>query len=174
MKRIAVIAVLFLCLSARDGFVSQVIPEFVSLEELVQTSPFIVRAVPANPASITREISIGWFKPSFTLCISRYGISEVLAGSDRRIAGGKTIEVYPAQWQWRFGMHRDYHTRGMSVSPIINSYRPDVPPDEQGEVILFLRTNADDQLELAADRAYESPSKHDEIRRLLNELPRGK
>jgi hypothetical protein len=174
VKKIPTITLLLLCLSTLDGFSSQVIPEYIALEQLVRNSSFIVVAEPARPSSVTKEISIGWFKPSYTLYVGRYVVREVLAGVERRIAEGKTIEVYPYQWTWKLAMHRDYHENGISSSPIIDSYRPGIQGDGQGEVILFLRTNADNELEFTVDRAYESPSKKDEIRRVLVVLSKGK
>jgi hypothetical protein len=174
MKRIAALAALFLCMFARDGFVGQVIPEHVNLEQLVQVSGFIVVAAPADPPARTKELSIGWFKPSYTLYLSRFLVREVLAGSDPRVAAGKTIEVHPHRWKWKFESHRDYYNNGIDASPYLQSYATSVRGEAKGDLIIFLCANADDELEYAVERAYEAPSKRDEVRRLLEAVRNGK
>lgn len=145
----------------------------VPLATVVAASRLIVLARPASPPFRTVTVDItpkdkapGAKPPPFEYRVQRWVVEELLAPSDK-VKPGDTIEVSPADWQYRLTIHRKWHLEGVNKIGLYEVYRSSSSPEGEPRRILFLK--ADGQAwRFTYAGALEAPSRRVEVQKLLS------
>ncbi|MBM9579204.1 hypothetical protein JWG45_18835 [Leptospira sp. 201903070] len=160
---------------------SQIHYQQVTLEELVQSSPYIFIVSAATPSFSVTKIKIqskllkelGIHEklqkkvPDFERRIAHYEIQEVLKGSWDQ----KTISVLPANFLNSLELHILYYGTGLSISPIYLSYSSQqsekIDTENQSFIIFLNRSSRFEMFEWRVTGSLESEERKKEISNLI-------
>lgn len=151
---------------------SQVHPEYMTLEDLVSHSTYIL--VVEKLASAVRHESVGKygsvkFKKPVKVCVYRFKILEKLFsiyGEDRMPLVGKDKGVYSANYDTALEVQAMYEKDGTRKSPYYSYYTSSINFDKESKMIIFVHRSDDFKLKFVADGAYESLDKRKQIEEL--------
>lgn len=155
-----VASVLWTLLFPLEAHVS-VQPQFIDLKTMASHSSIILVAKKSeNTPSKTSEKTPDRFH--------KYEVLEVLRGGDLGVAVGKSIHVYPANYE----LHKDIgaaRDRGEAAPiPILDVYQP-LPASSAGprDKILFLRRNHAGEIQFAVEGGIESVQNKAAVQKVL-------
>jgi hypothetical protein len=163
------LATLLLLGLARPAQSSRIHYRDVALPDLVRDSQhiFVVRKGVPERRQLTKPIHPDQKKyPPFVTWISRYQVVAVLKGGpSKRI--GKTIEVWPGDYEESLHLHQAYYLRGLSISPIKPIYRSaEADLASSDRLIVFLRDGSQG-LAFTVSDAVESAAKRNQVLALI-------
>lgn len=145
----------------------------VSLATVVAASRLVVLARPASPPfrMVTVDITPkgkapGAKAPPFEYRVQRWVVEELLTPSDE-VKPGDTIEVSPADWQYRLTIHRKRHLEGVNKIGLYEVYHPSSLPQGEPSRILFLEAEGQ-AWRFTYAGALEGPSRRAEVQKLLS------
>ncbi len=173
-RSINIILFFFLFGISREGIVSQVILNSVSLDEVLNNSCCVVVAKKADPFIRTEQISTtppedatGKKFPPFTKTSYRFVVLEALT-SAKDISPGRVIQVVSPSEQHHLVMHKAHYLGRPVPSVNIPSYQDHPDPDRPDTLILFLSDTDDSNFVFTVENAFESVSNKSEILSRLN------
>jgi hypothetical protein len=145
----------------------------VPLARVVAASRLIVLAHPATPPFRTVSVDItpkgkspGDKAPPFEYRVQRWVVEELLTPSDA-MKPGDTLEVSPADWEYRLTVHRKYHLEGVNKIGLYEVYRASPPPEGEPRRLLFLEPEGK-AWRFTYAGAVEAPSRRAEVLKLLS------
>jgi len=145
----------------------------VPLATVVAASSLVVLARPASPPFRTVTVDItpkgkasGAEPPPFEYRVQRWVVEELLTPSGE-VKPGDTIEVSPADWQYRLTIHRKLHLEGVNKIGLYEVYRPSSSPQDEPRRILFLEAEGR-AWRFTYAGALEAPSRRAEVQKLLS------
>jgi hypothetical protein len=175
-KKALTIAVLLLCLLPKEGHLTQVGINYISLEDVIQRSEAVVEAVKTDSFIRQEKIIIHSDTvkyPPFIKIMYYYQVTGILYKQDSSLSIGKEISVENANSESNLRLHRMYYLEGIGKSPIHDRYRSDVDIDDvkKGKVILFLRkAEKNGSFKYTVDFAYERDSRKSKIVRMIGKI----
>jgi hypothetical protein len=116
----------------------------IPLSQVVTASHLIVLARPAEPTF--RKVSVDITPkgkaprakaPPFEYRVQRWVVEALLTPSGK-VKPGDTLEVSPADWEYRLTIHRKMHLEGINKIGLYEVYRPSAAPKDEPRRILFL------------------------------------
>jgi hypothetical protein len=145
----------------------------VPLSQAVTASHLIVLARPAEPAFRTVSVDITpkgqaphAKAPPFEYRVQRW-VVEALLTSSNEVKPGDTLEVSPADWEYRLTIHRKMHLEGVNKIGLYAVYRPSAPPKDEPRRILFLEPEGS-AWRFTYVGAMEAPSQRAKVLKLLS------
>jgi hypothetical protein len=167
-----------LLLKAREGIVSQIIPNSIPLDDVLRQSCCVVAAKKADAFTHTEKIPItprnpeaGKEYPPFIKTSYRFIVLEVLY-SGRSISPGQVIQVVSPSQKHLFVMHQTCYLGHPVPSVIVPGYQNSVELDKADKLILFLSAIDNSGFEFTAENAFESISKQADIVKRLDAIKR--
>ncbi len=152
---------------------SQMVLDYISLEQLVKDSSLILVVERCTPETTVLPIKIGEDEekyPPYHKISYHFSVIEILYAGGRTVVDGNRLEVLEANWHFLLNLHKGYYLDGMRRSPLISSYDSPATTLENARIIVFLRQNAEKELEFTVANSIESILKRDEVLRLIKEL----
>ncbi len=153
---------------------SQIHYRYISLEETVERSPYIVVAQKVEPFVAIEKINTeNIFQealeknlPPYDKVIHLFYVVEILKDKNEHISKGM-IKVSEAHFRSSLKIHRDYYQKGLARSPEYEACNPEFNLYDADEVILFLRH--DEELAYAFELSYESIERKKDIKKLIRQ-----
>jgi len=145
----------------------------VPLSQVVTASRLIVLARPAEPSF--RKVSVDITPkgqepsaqaPAFEYRVQRWVVEALLTPSGE-VKPGDTLEVSPADWEYRLTIHRKMHLEGVNKIGLYEVYRPSEPPRDEPRRILFLEPEGS-AWRFTYVGAMEAPSQRAQVLKLLS------
>jgi hypothetical protein len=160
----------------KEGHLTQVGIQYVSLEDVIQRSDAVVEVAKADSFITQEEIKIHRNVkkyPPYIKSLYHYRVTGNLYKEDTSLSIGKVIAVEDANFESDLRLHKLYYLEGIGKSPIHDRYRPgvDVYDVKKEKLILFLRkTEKNGLFKYTVDFAYEGYSHKRGIVRMIGEL----
>ena len=102
----------------------------------------------------------------------KYEVREVLKGKDLGVETGKTIEVYPANYDLHKSIGEASKRGEATPMPILDFYKSSLgEKSSDADVILFLSRNGLGELQFAVEGGFESPKMKSTIAKLISTTP---
>lgn len=173
IKRIFLLLYLFLFIfiASKEAFMSKVYYEKITLEEMVKQSNAIFIVEKATPFLSIEDIKIHENVekyPPFKKTTYHYRVIEVLFGNKDLCK--KKIRVMSPDNERALRLHKDYYLKGISKSPIYQSYSSRFDLVKDKKVILFLNHVKKDEYKLTVLSAVESIQMKTKITELIRTL----
>jgi hypothetical protein len=162
------------CLTPRAGYMSQSFLEYISLENLSQSSDVIAVVSKMTPDIAMEKVpfdSSGRFPP-FKMSHFHFKVIEILYDKFGLPNIKTTMDAVDAGEEARYKNEQKTLLEGQPpVSPVYLAYKPSIPYDKiSGQFIVFLSYQGE-HLSLAAKSAFESIKNKKKVLRLIINMP---
>ena len=155
----------------QEGFMGQIHPRYIALEDLVQRSDLIVIARPESPFITEKMIPLAKGRkraPPYRLATCHFQVLETLYNAWANVVPTR-IAVFPADWESNFELAKQYYLKGLSKHVVREYYESKTAPQDPGKqpVILFLYYRSE-SAEFVVQGGYESVEMKRTVVRLIS------
>lgn len=159
-----------LALVAATAHASQVHPEAVGLDQVLQTAQQILVVEPADPPQRSVADGVVHGEPC-PYGVARYVVRQQLLAPDGTPAVGQTIEVAEANYELYCAMAQAYERGDPVPSPILPEYHGDQQAPTAGPRIVYLTPSGNGPLRFAISNAWDPTSELEALKARLAPPP---
>lgn len=162
----------FIMFFAKEGHVSKIHYENISLEYLVNASSHIFVVKKRDPVITSEEVEIHKnvkkYRP-FIKIVYHFKVIEDLIAGNKSVFNGDNISVLTANYDNKLEDYKTYMLERISLSPIYSQYETTADFGKSDKLIVFLIPYDERLFAFIFDGAYEDISKKGEILKLIKE-----